>query len=80
MEANARSGLAHGTLEPSPDSTRLAPVLTRAIELGRGSPELMRWLAVRLRQPGPADGTVKRLAAELNQVVRRTGVGETLKD
>ena len=63
------------------EATRLVPVLVRAIELGRGPPGLINWLAGRFpgghgaRPPAPA---VARLAAELQGLVRRAGVTETV--
>lgn len=56
---------------------RLVPVLARAIELRRGPPGLVRWLSGRQSGPGET-ADVARLAAELNQVVHRAGVTETL--
>jgi hypothetical protein len=53
---------------------RLTPVLARAMELGRGSPALVRWL----EQKGADSPT--RLASELNRVVRRAGVMETIRE
>ena len=66
---------------PPAEATRLVPVLVRAIELGRGPPGLLHWLAGRL-PPDPATrpppAAVARLAAELNQILRRAGVTETV--
>ena len=68
---------------PLAEATRLVPVLARAIELGTGPPGLMHWLAERLpsghgTRPPPA--SVARLAAELNRVLRRAGVAETVTE
>lgn len=54
----------------------LLPVLARAAELGRGPAGLVRLLRAR----GAGNDTLTRLAGELNRVVRRAGVGETLVD
>lgn len=66
---------------PPAEATRLVPVLTRAIELGRGPPGLLNWLAGRL-PPGervrPPAATVARLAAELHRALGRSGVAETI--
>ena len=56
---------------------RMTPILARALELRRGPAGLVRWLADRPAGPG-GSADVARLAAELNQVVRRAGVAETL--
>jgi len=68
----------------SPDEARrLVPVLVRALETGRGPTGLVNWLARRLPRPhdsGAPDGHVTHLAAELNRVLRRAGVTETLAD
>jgi len=53
---------------------RLTPVLARAMELGRGSPALVRWLE---RRPA---GNAVGLASELDRVVRRAGVMETIRE
>jgi hypothetical protein len=55
---------------------RLAPVLARALETGRGPGGVTRWLAS--RQATPA--TVAGLADELDRTVRRAGVAETLRE
>ena len=66
---------------PAAEATRLVPILVRALELGRGPPGLLHWLAGRLppdlgTRPPPA--AVARLAAELNRLLRRAGVTETV--
>ena len=68
---------------PAAEATRLVPVLVRAIELGRGPPGLVRWLAGRLPpdpRARPPEAAVARLAAELNRVLRRTGRAETVAE
>ena len=66
---------------PPAEAQRLVPVLVRAIELGRGPPGLLHWLADRL-PPGhdtrPSAAAVARLAAELHRLLRRAGVTETV--
>ena len=68
---------------PPAEAARLVPVLTRAIELGRGPPALLDWLAGRL-PPGPGArppaAAVARLAAELHRLLRRAGVAETIAE
>ncbi|HEX3148031.1 MAG TPA: hypothetical protein VHR66_08095 [Gemmataceae bacterium] len=70
-DLGSKSGFASGISGES--SRRLSPVLARARELGRGSPALMRWLE---RKPTTS---VAGLASELDRVVRRAGVLETIR-
>lgn len=63
---------------PPDDRRRLTPVVVRALELGRGPPGLVRWLA---RHGANTRGdNVDRLAGELNHLVRTAGVTETLAE
>jgi hypothetical protein len=54
----------------------MSPILARALETGRGPGGLVHWLAG--RDAGPANVPV--LAAELDWLVRRAGVAETLRE
>jgi hypothetical protein len=80
---NGQTGPAGRACVPAAEVTTLVPVLVRVVELGRGPPGLMRWLNGQLDRPGragPPVGALTRLAAELNQVVRRAGVAETIAE
>ena len=69
--------------EPPAEATRLVPVLVRAIELGRGPPALVSWLAGRYPSGHgnrPPAAELARLAAELSHLVQRAGVAETVLD
>lgn len=63
---------------PPPDDRRLGPVIARSLELGRGPPGLVNWLA--RHRAGPSAQPLPQLAAELNRLVRRAGVTETLSE
>jgi hypothetical protein len=63
---------------PPADDRRLGPVIARSLELGRGPPGLVNWLA--RHRGGPSPQPLAPLAAELNRLVRRAGVTETLPE
>lgn len=74
---------AHGRRGPADAADQLyAPILARAIDLGRGPAGLVGWVRHRLAAAGrpdePAAQTARRLAHELADLVRRGGVTDTL--
>lgn len=58
------------THDDGPASSALAPLITRAIELGRGPAALLDWLGGRPAVPAGCRGAVERLARELAAVLR----------
>ena len=62
------------------DGARLLPVLARALDTGRGPAGLMRLLRARGCEKSGSGEALGRLAGDLNRVVRRSGVQETLAE
>jgi hypothetical protein len=58
------------THDDGPGSSALAPLIARAIELGRGPVALLDWLARRPAAPTGRRATVDRLARELAALLR----------
>jgi hypothetical protein len=58
------------THDDGPGSSALAPLIARAIELGRGPPALLDWLGGRAGAPASRRAAVDRLARELASLLR----------
>jgi hypothetical protein len=78
MFTEARTGSEDRSGSPPADDRRLGPVIARSLELGRGPPGLVNWLA--RHRAGPSPQPLAQLAAELNRRVRRAGITETLPE
>jgi len=78
MHAEGQIGPDRRAGAPPAEARRLTPVLARALDLGRGPPGLVSWLA--RHRPGSSTETLARLADELNQRIRTAGVTETLAE
>lgn len=76
MESDWQAGLVGGGL---------IPVVARAVELGRGPPDLVRWVRDRFAALGGEAGTdhgrpvLRRVANELARLLPRAGSADTLR-